>query len=99
MSAITLAHDEDIRELNSGDLHRYLAEAVWYPTALLPDTGVKWSEVDDNTAIAILTDSGITVSLEFRFNHVGEVTGIYTPKRSGRFNGEYELHPWKEHFR
>ncbi len=99
MSSITLAHDEDIRELNSGALHRYLAEAVWYPTALLPDAGVKWSEVDNNTAIATLTDSGITVSLEFRFNHAGEITGIYTPERYGRFDGEYELHPWEGHFR
>jgi hypothetical protein len=99
MSAITLAHDEDIRELNSGALHRYIAEAVWYPTALLPDAGVKWSEVDDNTAIATLTDSGTTISLEFRFNHAGEVTGIYTPERYGRFDGEYELHPWEGHFR
>lgn len=57
------------------------------------------SEVDNNTAIATLTDSGITVSLEFRFNHAGEVTGIYTPERYGRFDGEYELHPWEGHFR
>ncbi|WP_425532220.1 DUF6920 family protein [Aromatoleum anaerobium] len=39
LSAVTVASDRDKPELNSGSLHRYLAEAVWYPTALLPSAG------------------------------------------------------------
>ena len=99
LSAVTLAEEEDQAELNSGALHRYLAEAVWYPTALLPSAGVRWSPIDDNKALATLTDSGITVSLEFRFNDAGEVAGIYTPGRWGRFDGEYALTPWEGYFR
>lgn len=46
-----------------------------------------------------MTDSGITVSLEFHFNDAGEVAGIYTPGRWGRFDGEYALIPWEGYFR
>lgn len=35
-SAIRIASDGGTPEMNSGALHRFLAEAVWSPTALLP---------------------------------------------------------------
>lgn len=50
-------------------------------------------------ALATLTDHGVTVSLEFRFADTGEVTGIYTPARWGKFGGAYEQRPWEGHFR
>ena len=99
MSAITVAHDQGHMKLDSGALYRFLAEAVWYPTALLPGVGVKWRGVDNNRAIATLTDAEISVSLEFRFNDSGEVIGIYTAERYGLFDGQYEKHPWEGHFR
>ena len=99
LSAFAVASESGGPELNSGALHRYLAEAVWCPTALLPQSGVMWSPMDDHTAMATLTDRGTTVSLEFRFNETGEVTGIYSPGRFGRFNGAYKQVPWEGHFR
>lgn len=99
LSAIPIAAESDIAELNAGALHRYLAEAVWYPTALLPGSGVFWRPVDEYTAIATLTDRGITVSLEFRFNNDNEVIAIYSSGRFGRFDGGYRLKPWEGHFR
>ena len=41
----------------------------------------------------------MTVSLEFRFAESGEVTGIYTPARWGKFQGGYTQVPWENHFR
>ena len=99
MSAITVDSDEDNPELNSGALYRYLAEAVWHPTALLPQSGVKWEAVDENRAIAHLTKLGISISLEFRFNNLGEITGIYTEDRFGKFGDKYIKYPWEGHFR
>lgn len=99
ISAFTLAAAKGNLEMNSGALHRFLAEAVWYPTALLPGARLRWSAIDDNTALATLTDNGVTVSLEFRFNTAGEVAGIYTPARWGTFDGGYEQVPWEGHFR
>ena len=99
LGALTVVQAENIAELNSGALHRYLAEAVWYPTALLPQAGVQWTALNDNAAIASLTDNGVTVSLEFRFNDIGEVTGIYTDGRFGQFDGGYRKTPWQGEFR
>ena len=95
LSAFAVGSDTNIPELNSAALHRYLAEGVWYPTALLPLSGVTWTSIDDNSALATLTDNNITVSLEFRFNSEGEVTSIYTPERFFRNrNGTYQAMPW-----
>jgi hypothetical protein len=99
LSAFAVASEAGAPELNGGALHRYLAEAVWYPTALLPRPGLVWSPIDDRAAMATLTDRGATVSLEFRFNEAGEVTGIYSPGRFGRFDNGYKQVPWEGHFR
>jgi hypothetical protein len=99
LSAFAVASDSGAPELNSGALHRYLAEAVWYPTALLPQSGILWTQINDRAALATLTDRGTPVSLEFRFNEIGEVTGIYSPGRFGSFNGGYKQVPWEGHFR
>lgn len=99
LSAFAVASEAGAPELNSGALHRYLAEAVWYPTALLPQSGVQWTSVNDRAALATLTDRGTTVSLEFRFNETGEAVGIYSPGRFRRSEGGYEQVPWEGHFR
>ena len=54
--------------LNEGELVRYLAEAVWYPTALLPGGGVTWESIDDSSARATLVDGEVSASVVF---HVG----------------------------
>jgi hypothetical protein len=86
-------------EMNAGSLHRFLAEAVWYPAALLPSPKLRWDAIDAHRALATLTEHGVSVSLEFRFAESGEVTGIYTPARWGTFGGGYEQRPWEGHFR
>lgn len=99
LSTVTVASESNGPELNAASLHRYLAEAVWYPTALLPCAGVKWTPVDASSALATLSDKGNTVSLEFRFNELGEVVGIHTDGRWSRTGKGYELTPWEGRFR
>ena len=96
---VSVVNERGRAELNAGALQRYLAEAVWFPTALLPSEGVKWSAIDDSRALATLTDSGTTVSLEFHFNDFGEITGVFTPGRYREVNGKYKLTPWAGYFR
>jgi len=88
----------DTPELNAAALQRYLAEAVWFPTALLPSQGVHWSALDDRRAKAEITDNGITVSLEFTFAGTGEIVGVYSPDRFREVGGHYEPTPWKGSF-
>jgi hypothetical protein len=99
LSAFTVSAAADTPEMNSGSLHRFLAEAVWYPTALLPNGTLVWTPIDRARALATLTDHNVSVSLEFRFAASGEVTGIYTPARWGTFADGYRQVPWEGHFR
>ncbi len=63
-------------KMDEGALMRWLAEAIWFPTALLPSERLQWAEVDSDSARATLVDSGINVSLVFKFNAEGQVTEI-----------------------
>lgn len=81
-------------ELAAGALHRYLAEAVWFPTALLPSQVVSWESIDDHSARATLNDGNTTVSLDFRFGEDGEIVQAYTPARSRDVNGTGVPTPW-----
>lgn len=97
-SIIPLAGRTGRHEMNAGCLHRFLAEAVWYPWVLLPGEHLAWRAVADDRAMATLTSGESSVSLIFRFAPGGEVTGIFTPARWGNFSGRYLQLPWEGHF-
>jgi hypothetical protein len=86
---------ENTPEITSGALHRYLAEAVWVPTALLPSAGVTWTAVDDSTARATATAGTTTVSVEFRFGPDGLVRSIHVPDRAREVKGCFVPTPWQ----
>ncbi|MBI4501216.1 MAG: hypothetical protein HY700_08650 [Gemmatimonadetes bacterium] len=98
-AVVTMLDEHGRTELNRGALQRYLAEAVWFPTALLPREGLDWTAIDDSTALATLTESGITVSLQFRFDPTGDVVGAYAPDRPRAVDGGYQPTPWAGRFR
>lgn len=92
----TLADQEGVPELNAGALQRYLGEAVWLPTVLLPGHGVTWAAVDDSSAIASLTDGLTSVSLRFLFDaddRIIEVSGDRYAEEEEK--GRYRLRPWR----
>lgn len=81
--------------LRAGALQRWLAEAVWLPTALLPGAGVSWSAVDDYHALATATDGPTSVSLQFEFGPGGEIVAARAPgrPRAGK-DGRFTPTPW-----
>jgi hypothetical protein len=97
-SALRVGHDEGTPEMDAGSLHRFLAEAVWYPWALCPSGQLSWAPADDHRAVATLSVGRTTVSLVFTFGPGGEVTSIYTPGRWGSFDGGYAKVAWEGHF-
>jgi hypothetical protein len=68
-------------ELAAASLQRYLAEATWLPTALLPSQGVHWSAIDDHRARATLRAGQTTASVEFRFTDDDLISSMYVPDR------------------
>jgi len=78
---VSVVNQQGTPTLASGALQRYLGEAAWFPTALLPSQGVQWTAIDDSRALAALTVGGTAVSLEFRFNADGLNASVFTPSR------------------
>jgi hypothetical protein len=58
LSTVTVADVGPGPETNEAELVCYLAEAVWFPTALLPAEGAEWEAVDEGSARATLEDGG-----------------------------------------
>ena len=94
LGVLPLANQRGGAALNAGALQRYLAEAAWLPVALLPRFGVRWSEIDNRTARATLTEGDTTVSLDFTFAGNGDVARVYSPARPREIRGVYEATPW-----
>jgi hypothetical protein len=95
MGVVPVVNVHDTPEIAAGALVRYLAEAVWMPTALLPSHGVNWVALDDTSARASLTAGGTTVSLDFFFGADGLVERIYTPARGRDVEGRSVPTPWE----
>jgi hypothetical protein len=95
---VTLTDMRGTPELAQGELMRWLAEACWYPTALLPSQGVHWQAVDARSARAIFSDSGSTgaqeVSLLFHFGSDGLVDTIRSTARPRTVAGQVTQAPW-----
>jgi hypothetical protein len=94
----TVALVEGTPGIAAGALHRYLAEAVWFPTALLPSAGVIWTPIDDSTARATLAVGDTTVSLGFSFGPDGLVRSVFTPARARDVGGRAVPTPWRGRF-
>lgn len=94
LGLVTMVDAPNGPELATAALQRHLGEAIWFPTALLPSQGVVWTALDSHSARATLTDNGVSVSLDFRFNEAGEVTGTYTAARYKESGGKFVLESW-----
>jgi hypothetical protein len=95
LGLITMVSQEGTAEITAAALLRYLAEAVWCPTALLPSQGVQWASVDDATARATLTVGGTTVSLDYQFGPDSLVQSVYAPGRGRDVAGTSIPTPWQ----
>jgi hypothetical protein len=82
-------------ELARGELMRFLAEAAWYPTALLPSQGVRWAPVDDSSALAELSEGDTRVALTFRFGSDGLVETVRAEDRGRTVQGRIVPTPWQ----
>lgn len=92
---ITLAHQQGTRALAHGELMRFLAEAAWYPTALLPSQGVTWEAVDEHSAKATLRDALISASLLFRFGKHGLIDSVHADTRGRSVGRSVVPTPWE----
>ena len=97
LNLFTLADESNTKELNSGELLRYLAESVWFPTALLPSQRLQWQAVDDSSATATLIDADNTVSMTFHFNEANEIVRA-TAQRFRLVGDQQVLSTWNGYY-
>ena len=95
LGLFTVAKMDSTPESNQGELLRFFAEALWYPTALLPSQGVRWEAIDDTSARATLTDGATTVSVVFQFNAEGTIA---TMRAEARYRDKLTAMPWSGRF-
>ena len=95
---VPVVNQSGSREMASGALTRWLGEAVWFPTALLPGAdpnhGVRWDAVDDSTARATITDGETSVQADFHFAPTGGITRM-TAMRYRDVNGVGVVTPFE----
>ncbi|WP_428504644.1 DUF6920 family protein [Roseateles sp.] len=92
----TVARAKGTGEIARGEFMRYVAEAPWYPTALLPSQGVRWEAVDDASAKASIVDGSISLTLLFRFDTAGLITSVHAESRGASVgkDGRMLMLPW-----
>ena len=79
-----------------GEFMRYLAEAAWYPTALLPSQGVRWAAVDEQSARATLADGAVSATLLVRFDpRTGLIDSVRAEARGRTVGKRVVMTPWE----
>ncbi|MET3980266.1 hypothetical protein ABIB62_002393 [Mucilaginibacter sp. UYP25] len=77
------------KKFNQGELLRWLAESVWFPTNLLPSESLQWLAMNKNTAKLIFTYRGMCLSYIVSFSN-DEITQFQT----SRYMGNEKLETW-----
>jgi len=77
---------------------RFLAEAVWYPTRLLPSQGVRWEAIDAESARATLIEGEARASLVFSFDANGLVRSVRAEARARLVGKALVDTPWEGRF-
>ena len=86
--------DTRTQEITQGALVRYLAEMVLFPSSFLGEN-IDWEAVDDHSATATLTDSGLSVRGTFTFDDLGRVTNFTAERYMDSGDGKASLETWK----
>ena len=95
LGLFTLVKLSDRGEVARGELMRFMAEAAWYPTALLPSQGMQWEPIDANSARATLVDGEIRLSMTFHFGTDGLLDAIRTESRGRTVGDQVIPTPWE----
>jgi hypothetical protein len=86
---------EGTPEIAVSALQRWLAEAVWYPSALLPGQGIEWTPLDATSARVTTRVAGVAASIDYHFGADGYVERVYAAERGRDVNGRSVPMPWE----
>lgn len=95
MGLFSLTHQHGSGDIARGELMRFMMEAAWYPTALLPSQGAKWLAVDAASADATLVDGDISITMRFTFDDAGLIETVHADARGALVGGRIVMLPWE----
>jgi hypothetical protein len=75
---------------DQGELLRWLAESVWFPTNLLPSERLQWTPIDSESARLTFQYKDLSLFFIVRFNTEGEIVEMETK----RYMEENKLETW-----
>jgi hypothetical protein len=95
LGLFSLANQSGTGDIARGELMRYMMEAAWYPTALLPSQGTTWSAVDEASADATMVDGDISMKMRFAFGAGGLIESVRADARGAMVDGKVVMLPWE----
>jgi hypothetical protein len=97
LGLVPLVRQAGTPQIAIASLQRWLAEAPWMPTALLPRDGLAWMPIDELTARATVRDGPVSASVDFHIDTRGAITRV-TTERYRLEKGKAVLTPWVGRF-
>jgi len=95
MGLFSLTNQHGTGDIARGELMRFMLESAWYPTAVLPSQGVRWVEVDENSADATMVDGDISMTMRFTFDDTGLIETVRAEARGAMVGGKVVMMPWE----
>jgi hypothetical protein len=95
LGLFSLANQSGSGDIARGELMRYMMEAAWYPTALLPSQGTRWTAVGPASADATMVDGDIRLTMRFTFDAGGQIESIRADARGALVGGKVVMLPWE----
>jgi hypothetical protein len=94
LGLFSLTNQHGTGDIARGELMRYMMEAAWYPTALLPSQGTTWSAVDETSADATMMDGDIRMTMRFTFGAGSLIESVRADARGAMVGGKVVQLPW-----
>jgi hypothetical protein len=95
LGLFSLTHQHGPGDIARGELMRYMMEAAWYPTALLPSQGTTWVAIDALSADATMMDGDISMTMRFTFDDAGLIGKVEAAGRGALVGGKVVMMPWE----
>jgi hypothetical protein len=95
LGLISLTNQHGTGDIARGELMRFMMEAAWYPTTLLPSQGTKWAAIDAVSANATMVDGDISMTMRFTFNADGLIEKVDAAARGALVGGKVVMMPWE----
>ena len=86
------------RDVDKGEIQRYLAELPWVPGALARNPQLGYREAGDSAVIVVARSGKELISLTLQLDEIGRIAGAQTDARPRIVNGRLVPTPWRGRF-